>query len=77
MADHRRQHAPVAGGPAIIAAALGKVAEVLYLDTTHGGLNHATGRLSLCEDSDEIVLESDGGATFLPIARLVKIEVLA
>lgn len=75
MADLRRQHPPVSEGPALIAAALGREVEALYLDTAHGGVNHAAGRLSLCEDSDEIVIESDGGAVFLPIRHLIKIEV--
>ncbi len=57
----------------LLAAALGKWAEVRFLNGPY--LDDAQGWLSLCEDSDEIVLEGDGGATFVRIPTLVSITV--
>lgn len=56
---------------------MGDQVDVQYLDTSQGGVGRASGRLSGALDRSgrlsEVVVETDGGATFIPRERVISI----
>lgn len=72
--DQRRKPQPVDPGirAAVIGAAVGKWVAIRFLRGPV--VDEAHGWLGICEDSGEVVVEGDGGATFIRIPTLISIE---